>query len=225
MKSNLVLQVKKLYFSYGNIEILKNININLEKGKVLGIIGKSGCGKSTLLKIIAGFNKPKSGEVLILGVKHNKPTKNVIYLNQDFNQLFPWLTVEKNVSFPSSKKSKEEILKFLKYVELEDKINSYPCELSGGQKQRVALARALIINPDILLMDEPFNSLDVTTRLKLQKTTKNILKETNTTALFVTHDIKEALFMSDHLLVFGKNKIIYYDKPQNLDKAFISDLI
>ena len=225
MKNSTVLQVKKLYFSYGDVEILKNININLEKGKVLGIIGKSGCGKSTLLKIIAGFYKPKSGDVLILGVKHIKPTKNVIYLNQDYNQLFPWLTVEKNVAFSSNKKDKNNILKFLRYVELEDKINFYPCELSGGQKQRVVLARALIINPDILLMDEPFNSLDVTTRLNLQKTTKKMIEETNTTVLFVTHDIKEALFMSDHLLVFGKNKVTYYDKPQNLDKSFVSNLI
>lgn len=227
MKNNTILEVKNLNFSYGKEDILKNINFKLKSGKILGIIGKSGCGKSTLLRVIAGFYKPTSGSITVLGKEHNRLSKNVMYINQDFNQLFPWLTVKKNIEFPLKKNhnQEKEVLKYINYVELDGKKDYYPYELSGGQKQRVVLARSLITNPDILLMDEPFNSLDITTKQKLQKTTKKVIKETNTTVIFVTHSIKEALYMSDSLLIFGKNKIYYYNNLKNVDREELSNLI
>lgn len=242
MNENSVLKVENLTHSYKEEKkaklVIKNLSFEMEKGEIISVIGKSGCGKSTMLKIIAGFLKPDSGKIIINGEEHKKPTRNVMYLQQNYEQLFAWRNVLKNISFSIEqlklKLSKEEIKKraeyYAKLVELDDYIDEYPNTLSGGQKQRVAFARALAVEPDLILMDEPFAALDASTRDKLQESTKRIIKEKGQTVLFVSHNIKEAQFMGDRMLVFGKDEkgnIKYYfiDEPQKYDKEDIKKLL
>ena len=227
-KNNIILQVENINqtFTNGkeNKQVLKDVSFSIEKGEILCIIGESGCGKSTLLRIIAGFLPATSGKVIVNGHLASKPTKSVMYLQQDYNQLFPWLNVEKNIQFALSilHLSKSEVKKkteeYLKVVELEDCRDMYPYQLSGGQKQRVAFARALALNPDLILMDEPFAALDYNTKQLLQVSTKKIIKEMGNTVLFVTHHIHEALYMADKMLILGKQRYILIDNPSEYSK-------
>lgn len=227
-KNNIILQVENINqtFTNGkeNKQVLKDVSFSIEKGEILCIIGESGCGKSTLLRIIAGFLPATSGKVIVNGHLASKPTKSVMYLQQDYNQLFTWLNVEKNIQFALSilHLSKSEVKKkteeYLKLVELEDCRDMYPYQLSGGQKQRVAFARALALNPDLILMDEPFAALDYNTKQLLQVSTKKIIKEMGNTVLFVTHHIHEALYMADKMLILGKQRYILIDNPSEYSK-------
>ncbi len=240
MKENSVLRVENLTHSYkeGKKEklVIENLSFEMEKGEIISVIGKSGCGKSTMLKIIAGFLTPTSGRIIVNGEEHKKPTKNVMYLQQNYEQLFAWRNVLKNIAFSIEqlKLSKEETKKraeyYAKLVELEDYMDAFPNTLSGGQKQRVAFARALAVEPDLILMDEPFAALDASTRDNLQESTKRIIKEKKQTVLFVSHNIKEAQYMGDRMLIFGKDekggfKYYFIDKPQEYDKDKIKDLL
>jgi NitT/TauT family transport system ATP-binding protein len=173
------------------------------------VIGPSGCGKSTLLKAIAGFIEPTRGTIAVSGRRALAPGPDRAVVFQEFDQLFPWRSVLSNVAYPlrvngrSRRQAVESARAFLRLTHLQHAADRYPHQLSGGMKQRVAIARALALEPKILLMDEPFGSLDAITRARLQRELRGILDRTETTLLFVTHSIDEALVLGDRVVVLG----------------------
>ncbi|MDC3415957.1 ABC transporter ATP-binding protein [Aquibacillus salsiterrae] len=187
--------------------VLKDINLAIEKGEFVSILGPSGCGKSTLLSIVAGLTDVTSGEIIVDGTKITKPGKDRGMVFQQA-ALFPWINVLENVMFPlkkemSKKEATDQAKKYLKMVQLSNYLEHYPHELSGGMQQRVAIARALAMDPDILLMDEPFGALDEQTRTRLHDQLEDIWTETKKTVLFVTHSISESIKLSDRIIVMG----------------------
>lgn len=199
--------VKNLSYSYINeetgeyIDVIKNLSFDVDNGEFVSLIGPSGCGKSTLLKIIANLIKAKSGKIII-------DTSRIAFVFQNF-ALFPWLTVKENIEFGlkmnnTSKKERNRISKEkIKEVGLLGFENKYPKELSGGMKQRVGIARALAVSPNILLMDEPFSSLDALTADKLRIDLLNIWKKYKMTIVMVTHLVEEAVELSDRVLILS----------------------
>ncbi|MGD6856812.1 ABC transporter ATP-binding protein [Bacillus infantis] len=204
-----VQSVNKQYFDKNGIpaDVLKDINLSIEKGQFISILGPSGCGKSTLLNIVAGLTSATSGSVMIDQQKVTKPGKDRGMVFQQA-ALFPWLNVLENVTFPLKKEmsksaAKETALRYLQMVQLGKYPGHYPHELSGGMQQRVSIARALAMNPEILLMDEPFGALDEQTRSRLHQQLEKIWMETKKTILFVTHSISESIKLSDRIIVMG----------------------
>jgi NitT/TauT family transport system ATP-binding protein len=173
------------------------------------VIGPSGCGKSTLLKAIAGFIAPASGSIAVAGRDTLAPGPDRAVVFQEFDQLFPWRTVLGNVAYPlrlngdGRAEAKRKAGEFLALTNLSHAADRYPHQLSGGMKQRVAIARALALDPAVLLMDEPFGSLDAITRQRLQLELNRIVEDTHTTLMFVTHSIEEALILGDRIVVLG----------------------
>lgn len=204
-----VSNVHHTYFSKeAATEALQDINLSIRKGEFVSFIGPSGCGKTTLLSIIAGLFEPTLGTVKIEGqdVFGNDELSIGYMLQQDY--LFPWKTIEENITLGLKlvKKEKENpsiASKLLKDVGLPPVEKKYPRELSGGMRQRVALARTLAVDPKILLLDEPFSALDYQSKLKLEDLVSEMLKEYNKTAILVTHDIGEAIAMSDRIFLFS----------------------
>lgn len=192
----------------GEMEALEGINLVVKPNEFLCIIGPSGCGKTTLLRMIAGLDYPSSGEIILDGneVKGPSPDRGMVF--QEFS-LFPWRTVLKNVDFGleikgmKEKERREIAEKYIELVGLQGFENCYPYELSGGMKQRVAIARALAPEPAILLMDEPFGSVDAQTRNILQEELLEIWKRTKKTVLFVTHSVDEAVYLADRVAVMS----------------------
>ncbi len=187
--------------------VLDRVNLEICKGEMVCILGPSGCGKSTLLKIIAGFEKQSSGCVEIDGKTVNGPSSDHIFVFQH-NGLFPWMTVQENVGLglrkvKDRKEIKEKTAEFLEMVELEGFEHHYPRQLSGGMQRRAELARALAVNPDILIMDEPFSGLDFLTHMKMREEVVNMHEFIRKTTLVVTHDIDDALIMGDRIVVMG----------------------
>lgn len=213
--------------SYGENLILNDFNLKIEKGDFLTIIGSSGCGKTTLLKMINGLVIPDDGKVFLEG--NDISQEDVVKLRRSIGysiqgtMLFPHITIEENISYvpdlmnTDKEETKKAVDKWLSIVGLDDDLLSrYPHELSGGQKQRVGIARALAASPHILLMDEPFGAVDEITRAQLQKEIKKIHQKTGITIIFITHDISEALFLGDKVLVMNDGKICQYDTPENI---------
>ena len=190
--------------------ILDDVSLNIEKGEFICLLGPSGCGKSTLLNAMAGFLKPTSGEIKIENQIVQKPSMKYVTIFQNYG-LLPWRTVQKNVELglETQKYSKEKKAKiashYLKMVGLEHAAKKRPAQLSGGMQQRVAIARALAVEPDILFMDEPFGALDAITRMKLQTDILEIAQDTKKTVVFVTHDIEEAVFLADRIVIMSAN--------------------
>jgi len=192
----------------GAIKALEDINLNVKPNEFLCIIGPSGCGKTTLLRLIAGLDHPNSGEIILDGkeVKEPSPDRGMVF--QEFS-LFPWRTIIKNVTFGLETQGidKNEQYRianeYIELVGLKGFENCYPYELSGGMKQRVAIARALATEPSILLMDEPFGSVDAQTRNVLQEELLEIWKRTKKTILFVTHSVDEAVYLADRVAVMS----------------------
>ena len=199
---------KKYNTRKGEVVALNGVDFEIKENEFICVIGPSGCGKSTLLNIIAGLLEPTAGQVLVDGnpIKGTGTDRGVVF--QQY-ALFPWLTVRKNVEFGLKLKgmSKEECeavsTKYLKMVELEKFADSYPKELSGGMKQRVAIARAYAMNPEVLLMDEPFGALDAQTRTQLQTELLKAWEEENKTCFFVTHDIEEAIVLATRVVIMS----------------------
>jgi NitT/TauT family transport system ATP-binding protein len=196
------------------VQALKDIEFEVHGGDFFCIIGPSGCGKSTTLRLIAGFEKPTDGQVLLDGNEVQEPGPDRAMVFQDLNQLFPWKTTLKNVAYPlkvnklygSNENRMAEARKYLRMVGLNENFDSaFPHQLSGGMKQRVAIARALALDPKVLLMDEPFGSIDAQTRTTLQQEVMKIWEETKKTILFVTHNIEEAILLGTKILVLGTN--------------------
>lgn len=191
------------------VEALSGINLEVKEGEFFSIVGPSGCGKSTLLYIIGGFIPPSGGKILVDGREVSSPGIDRGIVFQEF-ALFPWKTVIQNILYGLEQKKigKQERLAIAhRYVEmtgLRGMENLYPKELSGGMKQRVAIARTLACDPEILLMDEPFGSLDAQTRVFMQDELLRIWEETRKTVVFVTHSIEEAVHLSDHVAIFSR---------------------
>ncbi len=190
---------------------IQELSFQVDKGEFVSFVGPSGCGKTTLLMCIAGLMAPSAGRVLIKGAEVNGPPANLVLIFQEFNKsLFAWRSVLGNVLFGLEVKGKlsrdaEEKARYLiRLVGLEGFERHYPWELSGGMQQRVAIARALAYEPEILLMDEPFGSVDALTRLELEDTLLRLWDELRTTILFITHDIEEAIYLSDKICVLGR---------------------
>ena len=202
--------ISKMYQAKnGEIEALKDINFTVDNGEFVSIIGPSGCGKSTLLSIIACLEEKTSGKLYIDGEESNGITSKIGYMLQK-DSLLEWRSIYKNVIFgleikkintPENRKYVEELLKKYHLYEFKDK---YPSQLSGGMRQRVALIRTLAIKPKILLLDEAFSAIDYQTRLMVTKDIYNIIKNENVTTLMVTHDISEAISMSDRIVVLSE---------------------
>ena len=189
-----------------SMPVLNNINLDVGEGEFVCILGPSGCGKSTLLSTIAGFLSPTSGEIRIDGQAVSGPDPRRIFVFQE-RGVFPWLTVEGNIAFGLSRLSRQErqerIAHYVKLVGLEGFEKAYPTELSGGMKQRLEVARALAVNPDMLLLDEPFGALDSITRLTMRRELLRIWKAERNTIIFVTHDIDEAVQLADRVAVMS----------------------
>lgn len=211
------LELKDISKSFPNDEaenlILDQIQLEIAEGEFVCLLGPSGSGKSTLLRIIAGLERPDAGSVLLNGALLTEPDAQRIMVFQDFNQLFPWQTVRDNIIFPlriqkrgSSNRERREIAdRYLAMVKLEEYGDYFPHQLSGGMKQKAAIARALALQPKVLLMDEPFGSLDAQTRGLLQQMLLKVWEETGVTIIFVTHDIQEAIILADRIPVLSKN--------------------
>jgi len=210
-----MLVVKELGKTFSNNgivnEALRDINFTIEDGIFMCIIGPSGCGKTTLLRCIGGYEELSNGSVLLDGHHISTPGVDRLMVFQGFEQLFSWKTVENNVEYPlklngiDKKKRKELVRKYIEMVGLKEYANYYPYQLSGGMKQRTAIARALALEPQMLLMDEPFGNLDAQTRNTLQRELIKIWSKFKTTVIFITHDIEEAITLSDQILVMSHN--------------------
>jgi NitT/TauT family transport system ATP-binding protein/sulfonate transport system ATP-binding protein len=192
----------------GEVEALSRIDVTIAQGQLVCLIGASGCGKSTMLRIVAGFEEPTTGEVLVDARRITAPGSDRGMVFQDY-ALFPWLTVRQNIGFGPRqrelpRREVEEIAdEFVKLVGLERSANRYPNQLSGGMKQRVAIARVLANNANILLMDEPFGALDALTREQLQRELLQMWARTRVTIIFVTHSVEEAALLADRVLVMS----------------------
>jgi NitT/TauT family transport system ATP-binding protein len=190
---------------------LGNITFTVEKGEIVCIVGPSGCGKSTLLRAISGLMPPTDGESRFMGNPIREVPEDLAFVFQEYSKsLFPWLTVRGNVVFPlkargMSRRERQRVVEeALASVGLADAVEKYPWQLSGGMQQRVAIARALVCQPALLLMDEPFASVDAQTRAELEDLLLSVRREYNTTVLLVTHDIDESVYLSDRVLVLSK---------------------
>src|SRR6267142_4998062 len=208
----LVLDVRRLGKTFttrsGDIDALRDVSFQVHRREFVTVIGPSGCGKSTLIRILAGLENPTTGQVQLDGKEACGPGADRGMVFQEYT-LFPWLTVKKNVMFGpkmaghGKDASEAEALQWLEMVGLSERADAYPHQLSGGMKQRVAIARALANYPAILLMDEPFGALDAQTRCQMQRHLLQIWKNVDVTVLFVTHDLDEAIFLADRIVVLG----------------------
>ncbi len=191
-------------------QALNHVNLEIKQGEFICLLGASGCGKTTLLQILAGFEKASSGSITINGEKVEKPNIQNITIFQNYG-LLPWRTVVKNVELGLEAKRipkeqrRELAMKYIRMVGLERFAKSYPRQLSGGMQQRVAIARALAVDPEIIFMDEPLGALDAITRMKMQEEILKIQREQNKTVIFVTHDIEEAVFLADRIVIMTPN--------------------
>lgn len=211
---------------FGHASAVENLNLSVRSGEILALVGPSGCGKTTTLRLIAGFERPDHG-MIILGdnivtnghrfVPTEKRGVGMVF--QDY-ALFPHMTVFENVAFGLIGQTKQEIKRrvteMLELINLTQLAERYPHELSGGERQRVALARALAPRPVLLLLDEPFSNLDADLRIKMREDVRAILKQINATVVFVTHDQEEALFMGDRLAIINQGRLEQIDSPENI---------
>lgn len=217
--------VSQFFATRGNApaQALDAVSLNLEAGEFVCLIGPSGCGKTTLLHLLAGFLEPTDGKVLFHGsrVERPGPERGVVF--QEY-ALFPWMTARQNVEFglraqatPSAERHHRAVLA-LERVGLADAADRYPHELSGGMRQRIAVARSLVVEPKVLLMDEPFAAVDAMTRAALQKDLLRLWQETGVSVLFVTHNIDEAIFLAQRVIVMAPHPgTISDDIPIDLD--------
>lgn len=221
-----ILKVENLVKKFDNKAILDNLSFNINKGKIISIIGPSGCGKTTLLMTLIGLYKADSGNIYlddenITNKEINERKMGIIF--QDYS-LFENMTVLKNVSyalkFSKDKKlreNKDEIAKnMLKSLGLEKHLNKYPSQLSGGERQRVAISRTLVLNPDIILLDEPMSALDIESKMSFKKLILDIRDKYQSTIIYVTHDQEDAFSMADKIIVMNEGIIKQIDTPKNI---------
>ncbi|HAY43065.1 MAG TPA: ABC transporter [Micrococcaceae bacterium] len=205
-----LLTIDGLGKSYGTNEVLRNLNVSVRAGEFMCIVGPSGAGKTTLLQCLSGLSAPTAGEVRLRNKVVNEPPEEMAIVFQDYSRsLMPWMSVLDNVMLPlrnkikSKSARKAKAMSALEEVGLKNHVGKYPWQLSGGMQQRVAIARALAYEPAIVLMDEPFASVDAQTRAELEDLTLKVKRHLGITVLLVTHDIDEAVYLSDRVLVLG----------------------
>ncbi|BDS10356.1 ABC transporter ATP-binding protein [Aureispira anguillae] len=226
-----ILSIKNLSKSYnwGKEYALKDVNFALKEGSICAIVGESGSGKTTLLRLIAGLERPNSGTIVVKGKEVSGMTKivppqkrNVGMVFQNF-ALFPHLTVAQNIAYGLKNKNTKKVDELLHIIELDGYGGRYPNELSGGQQQRVALARTLAVDPELLLLDEPFSSLDAELKSNLRQEVYRIVKQINISVLFITHDIQDAIAIADEIIFLKNGKIVEQGILQGLYKNTKND--
>ncbi|WP_040209238.1 ATP-binding cassette domain-containing protein [Neobacillus jeddahensis] len=201
-----LLVLKDVKKSYSSLSVLKGINLTFQQGEFISIVGKSGCGKSTLLRIIAGLEAAGGGRIMMNGSELQSLNEAARIMFQD-GRLLPWKKILQNIGLGLSGDWREKALEALRSVGLEDRAHQYPSSLSGGQKQRVALARALVHEPQLLLLDEPLGALDALTRLEMQRLIEAIWQKNRLTTILVTHDVEEAVMLSDRVIVLKDGNV------------------
>lgn len=207
-KTDMKLKFNHVAKKFGDLQVIDDFSHEFAQGQLIALVGPSGCGKSTLLHIAAGLAEPSSGSVLADGRPIVGPHPGRTLMFQE-NALYPWLTLVQNVALAlefqkiEKKRAREQAVVWLEKVALNGFEDYYPHQVSGGMRQRAALARAFISKPNVLLLDEPFGALDALTRLTLQDVLRDLISESSPTVLLVTHDVDEALFLADHILIFS----------------------
>ena len=215
-----VLKVENLRKEFGGLVAVKDVSFEIKEGEFVGLIGPNGCGKSTLLQMISGILEPTDGEIKLNNCSNR--LGKIAYMQQK-DLLLPWLTVKENVMLPykinknNVTNNINDILEKAKILGIEEYLEFFPHELSGGLKQRVSLLRTILQNSEFILLDEPFASLDAITRLELYSWIEKINKHINNSIILVTHDIEEAIFLSDHVIIMSSGKNNFrYELPINL---------
>lgn len=227
-----IVEFKNVNYNIDGVRILNGLDIEVSKGEILILLGESGCGKTTTLKLINRLIEPTSGEIYV----EQKPTiewdkidlrRHIGYVLQD-GGLFPHMSVEENVGLPlairdTNSKSQSRVFEMLDLVGLDPAnfANRFPHELSGGQRQRVGVARALVSDPGLLLLDEPFGALDAITRTNLQKEFAKLVTDLGKTAVFVTHDLHEAMILGTRIALMEKGRIVLLETPENFRRSDI----
>ena len=231
------LSIQNIRKKFNKIEVLKGINLDINKGEFVCFLGPSGCGKTTLLRIIAGLEKNDSGVILVdeKNITHLEPSERNLSMVFQSYALFPNMTVYENIEYGLKKKIKDKSLRakkieeVLRLVNLEHISSKYPDEMSGGQQQRVSLARAIALEPNILLLDEPLSALDAKVRENLRKEIKDIQRKLGITTIMVTHDQEEALTMADRIAVMNGGEIVQFGTPKEIYSSpkdiFVADFI
>jgi NitT/TauT family transport system ATP-binding protein len=202
------LDLRSVTMAFGGLPVIAGLDLSVGDGELVSLIGASGCGKTTLLNLIAGFIEPTAGQILLAGRRVRRPGADRVMVFQD-DAVFPWATVLDNVAYglrlrgQARAERRARARELMRLVGLEGRERAYPHELSGGMRKRVDLARALALEPEVLLMDEPFAALDAITKERLQEEFLRIQESRAMTVVFVTHDIEEALFLSDRVVLMG----------------------
>ncbi|ENV52171.1 MULTISPECIES: ABC transporter ATP-binding protein [Acinetobacter] len=205
------IQIEQLYKYYGDVKVLEDLDLDIQAGEFVAIVGRSGCGKSTLLRLIAQLEKPSYGEIKYQSARHFREgitNADIRVMFQD-PRLLPWKSVLKNTQLGLAKEKYKFTEQLLEKVGLKDKAEHWPTQLSGGQRQRAALARALSHAPRILLLDEPLGALDALTRLEMQSLIERLWKEQGFTAILVTHDVSEAVQLADRIILLDQGHIAH----------------
>ncbi|HEY8096360.1 MAG TPA: ATP-binding cassette domain-containing protein [Methylobacter sp.] len=204
--SGIAIQVERLSKSFGDINVLENLNLSIKPGSFVAIVGRSGCGKSTLLRLISGLDQANTGSIFYDDKIHRSLNGDARFMFQEA-RLLPWLSVIDNVRLGLKKNQFHKALNALQQVGLEARAGDWPSVLSGGQRQRVALARSLVHEPRLLLLDEPLGALDALTRIEMQGLIERLWRENGFTAILVTHDIFEAVALADRVILLNEGKI------------------
>lgn len=233
MKQDVVLEVRGVSRTYqddkaNTVEALQNVHLSIKRGEFVSIIGSSGCGKTTLLRLIAGLDKPEAGELVLDGEPITAPDPKRGYVFQQ-GSLFPWLTIEKNIATGLKargvyRKHKEKVGHYIQLIGLDGFEKAFPHQISGGMAQRVAIARVLINDPEVVLLDEPMGALDSFTRADIQQKLLELRRESDATMILVTHDVDEAIFLSDRIVIMtprpGKiSQILEVNLPHPRDRG------